>query len=470
MKVLIFGGTTEGRKLSEALSGAGYDVTLSVATEFGRNMAARNNSGIGINSHFISSSSTNGNKMAILANRLDKYEIIDLLRQNTFDYVIDATHPYAVLATLNIKSACKVAGFIYIRLKRPGWQEAQKDIFNDNSYSLKNSEISYLNYRNCLSYVTDSDSAVEMLNQNNDNILLTTGSKGLEQFTRVNNFAERLYIRILPMEDSLKKAVDLGFPGSNIICMQGPFDNGMNVAMLKMTGAKYLVTKDSGKAGGFEAKVSAALELDCKVIVIGRPGPDEGYTFSELLGMFNVKNGKELQDEASEQQIISKQRNVSKHYKSSEQAKFFPMFIEIKNKKVLVIGGGNIAERRIKILVSFGADITVISPVSTEYIKTAASQGILSLIERKHQNGDIVNSNPLLVIAATDDRRANHSAMIEATNLDIPISVADCREECTCYFPAIAENDNYTAGLVSKDGNYAGVKQMAQKIRGLLNS
>jgi len=58
--------------------------------------------------------------------------------------------------------------------------------------------------------------------------------------------------------------------------------------------------------------------------------------------------------------------------------------------------------------------------------------------------------------------------MTEAKKLNINISVADCKEECSCYFPAIADNDAYIAGLVSKNGNHKGVKKMINKIRGVL--
>ena len=139
-------------------------------------------------------------------------------------------------------------------------------------------------------------------------------------------------------------------------------------------------------------------------------------------------------------------------------------------KKVLVIGGGNIAERRVKALACFGADITIISPKASEYIKLASSQGGLCLFERKYQSGDIAELNPFLVITATDDRQVNRKAMEEATSLNIQISVADCREECTCYFPAVAESENYIAGVVSRNGDHSGVKQTAEKIRGLLNT
>lgn len=154
----------------------------------------------------------------------------------------------------------------------------------------------------------------------------------------------------------------------------------------------------------------------------------------------------------------------------SEQTSFFPLFIDIRDRNVLVIGGGNVAERRINILAPFGVRITVISPTFTEQIKYAASQGVLHLIEKKYQIGDITDIKPFLVIAATNNRQTNQAAMKEAVSLNIPISVADCREECSCCFPAIAESKNYIAGIVSKNGNHKGVKRIAERTRELLNT
>jgi siroheme synthase-like protein len=148
----------------------------------------------------------------------------------------------------------------------------------------------------------------------------------------------------------------------------------------------------------------------------------------------------------------------------------FPLFVDMSGRKALVAGGGNVAERRVKVLASFGADITVISPEATEYIEHASSSNMLRLLKRKYKEGDIAAMTPFLVVAATDEQQVNHCIMTEAKNLNILVSVANCRKECTFYFPAIAENEDYIAGLVSKNGNHSGVKQTAKKIRNLFNS
>jgi len=149
---------------------------------------------------------------------------------------------------------------------------------------------------------------------------------------------------------------------------------------------------------------------------------------------------------------------------------FFPLFVDMSGKKALVAGGGNVAERRVEALASFGADVTVITPEASEYIERAASSNTIRLLKREYKEGDIAAARPFLVVAATNERRVNRAITTEAKSLNIHVSVADCREECTFYFPAIAENGDYIAGLVSKNGDHAGVKRAAEKIREILNS
>ena len=154
--------------------------------------------------------------------------------------------------------------------------------------------------------------------------------------------------------------------------------------------------------------------------------------------------------------------------KATEPAAFFPLFVDMRGEKVLVLGGGKVAERRIQILLPFGAVITVISPAASAYIAQAAAQGTVRLLARKYESGDITNLRPFLVVAATDERQANDEARREAVRLGIPVSVADAREGCTCCFPALAESKAYIAGLISKNNDHAGVRRMAKKIRELL--
>ena len=419
MRVLIFGGTTEGRKLAGVLSSNGaHDVTLCVATEYGKNIIPKN-------AEFL-----------IMSQRLNQAEMIDLIEKDKFDYVIDATHPYAGEATKNIKAACGETHTEYLRLIR--------------DESSKNQSESVI-------YAGNAAQAADLLKNTSGNVLMTVGSKELAAFTIIENYSSRLFVRIIPMIDSLQKVIGMGFNNANIICMQGPFEADMNAAMLKMTNAAYMVTKDSGDAGGFSKKIMAAEQTGCKVIVIARPSVETGYDFHEILRFFNIA----VPNSAGEDSI-----SVRVEGKNGFRP-YFPLFTDINGKKITVIGGGKIAERRIKTLLNYNADITVVSPCITDDLRQTVQRGEIKYVDRKYISTDI--SNAFLVIAAVNDRAVNHTVMKDAKSAGILVIVSDNREECDCYFPAIAENGEYIAGIVSKNGNHTGLKELAQELRRFLN-
>ena len=238
-KLCVFAGTTEGRELVEFLSTQNVTVTACVATEYGETLL------------------TPRDNLTISAQRLTCEEMEALFSRENFDMVVDATHPYASAVTENIATACEKAGARYQRLLRGGCKAGEDAVF-----------------------VPDIPAAVEYLNGCDGTILLTTGSKELAKYAGLTNFAERVYARVLPMEDSLRLCQSAGLKPAHILAMQGPFSVEMNVAMLKSVGAKYLVTKDSGTAGGFDEKVTAVRAAGAQLVIIGRPPQREGLTLS----------------------------------------------------------------------------------------------------------------------------------------------------------------------------------------------
>ena len=241
-KLCVFAGTTEGRELVEFLCTQDVAVTACVATEYGETLLSPRDN------------------LTISAQRLTGQEMEDLFSRENFDMVIDATHPYASVVTENIASACEKSGVPYQRLLRSGCKAGEDAVF-----------------------VPDIPAAVDYLNGTVGTILLTTGSKELAKYTGIENFADRVYARVLPMEDSLRLCQSAGLKPAHILAMQGPFSVDMNIAMLKSVGAKYLVTKDSGTTGGFDEKVTAARAAGATLVVIGRPPQREGLTLPETI-------------------------------------------------------------------------------------------------------------------------------------------------------------------------------------------
>ena len=138
----------------------------------------------------------------------------------------------------------------------------------------------------------------------------------------------------------------------------------------------------------------------------------------------------------------------------------FPLFIDLTGKKVVLIGGGTIASRRIATLRLFGCDITVVAPE----LKCSA-QG-LTYLPRTYVTGDLRGA--ALAVAATDNREVNHAVWQEAQALGIPISVADCEAECGFYFPAICTGENLVAGVVSTGKDHHRTARAAREIRKVL--
>ena len=138
----------------------------------------------------------------------------------------------------------------------------------------------------------------------------------------------------------------------------------------------------------------------------------------------------------------------------------FPMFFDLTGRRVVVAGCGNIALRRIRVLLDFGADVTVVAPEAKEL-----PEGI-HWISRGYETGDLAGA--FLAVAATNSREVNHLIGVDAGKAGIPVSVADCREECTFFFPAICKTDSLVAGVVSDGFDHSKTARAARAIRSVM--
>ena len=135
----------------------------------------------------------------------------------------------------------------------------------------------------------------------------------------------------------------------------------------------------------------------------------------------------------------------------------FPLFIDLSGQKVVLVGGGTIAARRISTLRLFGCEIAVIAP------ELKCSPEGLAWKQREYVPDDLEGA--CLTLAATDSRDVNHQVGMEARELGIPVSVADCEGECTFYFPAICTGENLIAGVVSGGKDHHRAARAAKAIR-----
>ena len=245
--ILLFAGTTEGRRIANALLEQPLDVTVSVATEYGETLIEP------------------GENLRVIFGRKNAAEIEALIKETGAELLIDATHPYAVEVTKTLRAVCAETGTDYLRVLRDS-EKADGCVF-----------------------VEDADAAVEYLNKTQGNVLLTVGSKELSRYTAVRGFETRLYARILPVKESTDAAFALGFSGAHLICMQGPFSEELNAALLKSIDASYLVTKDTGAAGGFAEKIRAARACGATPVVIQRPSEEQGVSEADCIRLLEKR-------------------------------------------------------------------------------------------------------------------------------------------------------------------------------------
>jgi len=250
LHICIFGGTTEGRILAEFLSKNDVSADLHIATEYGH--------------QFVD----NIENVNVYQSRLDEKQMIELFLAKKYDFIVDATHPFAKIVTENIVKASDYSNIKYLRIIRESDENKCNECNGDGPSYIK--------------YFHSMEECVLYLNNKDGNILLTTGSKDLDKFVNLPEFKERIYVRILPMEDSLKRAIELGFLNKNIICMQGPFSEELNVAIINTINAKYLVTKESSSSGGFSEKVESCIKTGAECLVIKKP-VESGMTLEEII-------------------------------------------------------------------------------------------------------------------------------------------------------------------------------------------
>ena len=147
---------------------------------------------------------------------------------------------------------------------------------------------------------------------------------------------------------------------------------------------------------------------------------------------------------------------------------YFPIFINLINKRVVVVGGGVIATRRVQTLCSFGCNIEVIAPEVSDLLKNLAKEEKITLHTRPYQEKDVVGAT--IVVTATNQRVVNHKVGQECVKLSIPVSVADSKEESTFYFPGIAKEEAVVVGVSASGTDHKMAKRVTDRIKTVLKS
>ncbi len=250
----VFSGTSDGNMLASELTGRGYPVVISTATEYGGEVAEQRCPGV-----------------PVWAGRHGVEARRQALTRSHARVLVDATHPYAKLISEQLIGLSRTLGIPYLRYER------------SSSYVADEGEL-------CESIEEAANRAITL----GKRIFLATGSKDLAAFLNAPGAAEReWFVRVTPEPESIQRAIDIGVPRSHICAMQGTFSQDFNLALWRDWQIDCVVTKDSGDAGGYNAKAAATRTLNIPLLVIGRPKlayPHVAATFDALLQQLQAWN------------------------------------------------------------------------------------------------------------------------------------------------------------------------------------
>lgn len=230
--VWVFSGTGDGNALAGTLAEAGLSVVISAATQYGADLAGRACPGVRVRA----------GRMGAEARRRE-------LQRTGASAVVDATHPYAVGMSRQLMEMCQELGLAYFRYERPSLPLPEEALV-----------------------ARDVEEAVKLVVEHGTKIFVATGVKELGRFLRTEGAEKReWFARVSPDAANVEQALACGMAPKNLVAMQGPFSREVNEAMMREWGVDCVVTKESGHAGGFAAKVEAAQAVGAVLVVLKRP-------------------------------------------------------------------------------------------------------------------------------------------------------------------------------------------------------
>lgn len=236
MKILLLGGTKDSINIIQHLKNnySTYILTTTT-TEYGGKLAKE------------------GGSDEVIARPLLKDEIIEIIKNEHYDILIDATHPFASHITQTSASIACELKIPYIRFERP-------------TTNLKNIDTSHIHY------VNSFDDAGKLIDNKfkKGNVLHFAGANTMKEIVKYVS-VDRFYPRILKVEKSIQKCRELNINPDHIIPMTGAATKQENIDLIEKYDASVMITKESGEIGGVIEKIQAANEKNIAIIMIKRP-------------------------------------------------------------------------------------------------------------------------------------------------------------------------------------------------------
>jgi siroheme synthase-like protein len=123
----------------------------------------------------------------------------------------------------------------------------------------------------------------------------------------------------------------------------------------------------------------------------------------------------------------------------------FPVYLDLSEKKIVVIGGGSAAERRVCALLDFAGEIQVISPQLTDALQKMAQEGEIRWLCQNYEREKILDAD--MVLACTSDANVNNDAYVAAECLGIMVNSVTDLKKCDFFFPEVSRREDLVVGV-----------------------
>ena len=144
---------------------------------------------------------------------------------------------------------------------------------------------------------------------------------------------------------------------------------------------------------------------------------------------------------------------------------YYPVYLDLRGRRCVVVGGNDVAEEKLARLVDCGADIVVIGAEATERISDMAAAGEIEWVRRGYRSGDLDGAF-IAIVADTDDTAVNAAVSEEARERGIPLNVADVTDLCSWIAPAVVRRGEVTVAVSTGGASPALARRFREQLSG----
>lgn len=142
---------------------------------------------------------------------------------------------------------------------------------------------------------------------------------------------------------------------------------------------------------------------------------------------------------------------------------YYPVMMDLNGRDCVVVGGGEVAARKVEMLISCGAKVTVVAPDLEKSLRELAASHKVKHVEAAYQNGHL--DGACLVIASTDDTAVNRAVYEDAAAAGIPVNVVDVPELCSFIVPAVVERGDLIIAVSTSGKSPATAKRIRKELQ-----